>query len=264
MIKTRLVVGVDGSAEATAAVSWAAAEAVRRHAELRLLTAYYRHRSTPGRPGSHSAEEHAATVLRRAAAHAREAAGEVEIKCQSLPGYAVPLLVHAAEEAALLVVGGRHEGGLPVLPVGSVSNQVATQARSSVVVVRGRYGPGAGPVVAALDDGPAATTVLGHAFEEAALHGVELEALTVGGTAAPDPLGAELDAQLDRWREKYPGVRARREYLTGRPDLVLTQRSRSACLMVVGPRTHGFQGLMLGPIGTRLLHHAACPVLVAR
>lgn len=260
MIKTRIVVGVDGSAEATAAVGWAAAEAVRRHAELRLLTAYYRHRSTPGRPGSHSAEEHAATVLRRAAAQAREAAGEVEIKCQALPGYAVPLLVHAAEEAALLVVGGRHEGGLPVLPVGSVSNQVATQARSSVVVVRGRHGPGAGPVVAAFDDGPAVTTVLGHAFEEAALHGVELEALTVGAAASPGP----LDAQLDRWREKYPGVRARREYLTGRPDRVLIQRSRSACLMVVGPRTHGFQGLMLGPIGTRLLQRAGCPVLVAR
>ncbi|MBL7259483.1 universal stress protein [Paractinoplanes lichenicola] len=261
MDKTRIVVGVDGSPQATAAVGWAATEAVRRHAELRVLTAFYRRRSSPD---SHSAEERAGDILRRAVAHAREVAPEVEVKCQALPGYAVPILIHAAEEAALLVVGGRHEGGLPGLPIGSVSSQVATQARSSVVVVRGRHGADAGPVVAGLDDSPAAATVAGHAFEEAALHNAEVEALTVGGVKAPDPLGADLDAQLDPWREKYPDVRAHRAYVSGRTDKVLIQRSRSACLMVVGPRTHGYQGLMLGAIGSRLLQRSGCPVLIAR
>jgi nucleotide-binding universal stress UspA family protein len=265
MIKTRIVVGVDGSAQAAAAVGWAATEAVRREAELRVLTAFYRRRSTPGRPDSRSAEEHASLIVQRAVAQARAAAPEVEVKCQALPGYAVPVLLHAAEEAALLVVGGRHEGGMPGLPIGSVSSQVATQARSSVVVVRGRYGPDAGPVVAGLDDGPASSTVAGHAFEEAALHDTSVEAVTVGAGSRPDdPVGAELDAQLDPWRSKYPDVRAHHDYVAGRTDKVLVQRSRSACLMVVGPRTHGFQGLMLGSIGSRLLQRSGCPVLIAR
>ncbi|MBU2664940.1 universal stress protein [Actinoplanes bogorensis] len=264
MIKTRIVVGVDGSAQGAAAVGWAATEAVRRGAELRILTAYYRRRSTPGSTPTHSAEEHAGAIVQRAVAQARAAAPGVEVKCQALPGYAVPVLLHAAEESALLVVGGRHEGGLPILPIASVSSQVATQARCSVVVVRGRYGPEAGAVVAGLDDGPSSSTVAGHAFEEASLHDTGVEAVTVGGAKAPDPLGADLDAQLDPWREKYPEVRASREYVDGRADKVLVQRSRSARLMVVGPRTHGFQGLMLGSIGSRLLQRSGCPVLIAR
>src|SRR4051812_44140900 len=126
MIKSRIVVGVDGSDYATTAVGWAAIEALRRGAELRVLTAYYRRRSTPGAVVSHSTEEHANEVVHRAVAHAREAAPGVEVRCLAVPGYAVPVLVHAAEEAALLVVGSRRDGGLPGLPIGSVSTQVAT------------------------------------------------------------------------------------------------------------------------------------------
>ena len=42
MIKSRIVVGADGSAGSTAAVRWAAVEAQRRDAELRVLAAYHR------------------------------------------------------------------------------------------------------------------------------------------------------------------------------------------------------------------------------
>ncbi len=244
MIKTRIVVGADGSAPSVAAVSWAAAEALRRGAELRIVTAFYR------------SPDSANVLVHRAVAQARAVAPGVEVRCQALPGYAVPVLLHAAEEAALLVVGTRRDGGLPLLPIGSVGSQVATRARSSVVVVRGR--PDEGPVVAGLDDSPASSTVAEHAFEEASLHATEVEAVTVG--AHTDP----MDAQLDPWRRKYPGVRASREFVDGRTDRVLVQRSRSARLVVVGPRTHGFQGLMLGAIGSRLLQRAGCPVLIAR
>ena len=102
MIKSRIVVGVDGSPHDTPAVTWAATEAVRRGAELRVLTAYYRRRSTPGSPARHSAESHAAEAVHRAVAQAREVAPGVEVRCQALPGYAVPVLVHASDEAAML------------------------------------------------------------------------------------------------------------------------------------------------------------------
>jgi nucleotide-binding universal stress UspA family protein len=251
MIKSRIVVGVDGSAQAPAVVAWAAAEARRRGAELRVVTAYQRD----------SAGDRATEILRHAVARAHAVAPDVEVRCLALPGYAVPMLLHAAEEAALLVVGSRRTAGLPGLPSGSVGSQVATRARSSVVVVRGRVEPEHGPVVAGLDDGVAAPVVAVHAFEEASLHGAEVEAVTVrAAVPAEEPL---LD-DLDVWREKFPGVQAHHELVAGRPDRVLVQRSRSARLIVVGPRAHGFEGLMLGPIGSRLLERSGCPVFIAR
>ena len=247
MIKSRIVVGVDGSAQAAAVVDWAAAEAMRREAELRVLTAYR------GEP--------AGEILQAAVARAHAIAPGVAVRCLAQPGYAVPMLLHAAEEAALLVVGTRRTANLPGQPAGSVSNQVAARARCSVVVVRGRSGTGDGPVVAGLDDGSAAAAVAAHAFEEASLHGAEVEAVTVRATVpAQEPMIDDLDA----WREKYPRVRARREVVAGRADQVLVQRSGAARLVVVGPRTHGFERMMLGAIGTRLLLRSECPVLVAR
>ncbi|WP_250034799.1 universal stress protein [Paractinoplanes maris] len=264
MIKSRIVVGVDGSDHAAAAVGWAAAEASRRGAELRVLAAYYRERSLPGRGSTRTAEEHAAEHLRRAVAQAHAAAPDIEVRCLALPGYAVPMLVNAAQEAAMVVVGSRHEGGLPVLPFGSVSSQVATQARCCVVVVRGHYDPDAGPVVAGVDGGSGETAVMGRAFEEASLHHTDLQAVTINGPGRAEDPGADLDARLDPWREKYPGVRATRERIDGRADKVLVQRSRSARMVVVGPRTHGYEGLMLGSIGSRLLQRSSCPVVIAR
>lgn len=275
MIKTRIVVGVDGSAGSVAAVRWAAAEARLRKAELRVLTAYYGQH-----PGGHfsagaqaglTADEDTTAVVHAAVTQARSIAPDVEVRGAALPGYAGPMLLHAAEEAALLVVGSRAKGRLPGLPFGSVGSQVATHARSSVVVVRGRSDADAGPVVVGVDD---AGTVIDRAFEEAALRNATLLAVTAqtsvrtaagsGASTADAVLGSDLDGALNPWREKYPEVPAEREVVAGRPDKVLIQRSRQAQLVVVGPRRHGFEGVMLGPIGTQLLQHADCPVLIAR
>jgi nucleotide-binding universal stress UspA family protein len=278
MLKTRIVVGVDGSYGAVAAVRWAAAEARLREAELRVLTAYHRHQ-----PGLHSmasgqarpvAEHDANAVVHEAVLEARSIAPDVEVRAMALPGYAVPVLLHAAEEAALLVVGARGQGGIPGQPFGSVGGQVATHAKGSVVVVRGRPDVGDGPVIVGVDESPAAETIIGHAFEEAALRSAALVAVTVQSngrrparsarSSAEEVLGADLDSQLGAWRAKYPGVPAQREVVGGRADKVLLQRSQQAQLLVVGPRGHGFEGVMLGPVGTRLVERADCPVLIAR
>jgi nucleotide-binding universal stress UspA family protein len=255
MQKTRIVVGVDGSAGSLAALAWAATEARLRETELRVVAAY--HRRLPGRAQPTEGQE-AAAVVHDAVAQARAAAPGVLVRGLALPGYAAPVLLHADEEAALLVVGCRADAGMPGMPHGSVSGQVATQAKGSVVVVRGRATT-SGPVVAAVGDGPSATAVLGHAFEEAALRRAAVRAVTVregGGTTA--------GTDLDRWREKYPDIEVDHEVLTGRPDRVLAERCRKAQLVVAGPRRHGFEGVLLGSVGTRLLREADCPVLVAR
>jgi nucleotide-binding universal stress UspA family protein len=277
-MKTRIVVGVDGSAGSAVAVRWAAAEARLRQAELRVLTAYHRKQaglhSTAGGQARPVADLDANAVVHEAVMAARSIAPDVDVRAMALPGYAVPVLLHAAEEAALLVVGARDEGGLPGLPFGSVGGQVATHSKVSVVVVRGRPDVDTGPVLVGVDESPAAGTIIGHAFEEAALRSAALVALTVqnGGrpratsarSLAEDVLGSDLDSQLGPWRAKYPGVSAEREVVAGRPDKVLVQRSGQSQLIVVGPRRHGFEGVLLGSVGTRLVERAACPVLIAR
>jgi nucleotide-binding universal stress UspA family protein len=276
-MKTRIVVGIDGSDGSTAAVRWAAAEAARRDVELRVLTAYQRQHPglhfTAGRQTQREAEQEATAVVHAAVTEARSIAPDVEVRAVALAGYAVPVLLHAAEEAALLVVGCRGQGGLPGMPSGSVGNQVATHAKASVVVVRGRPDVDTGPVVVGVDE-DSSGTIIGHAFEVAALRSAPVLAITVqshGGTQARSArhtaeavLGSDLDSLLDPWREKYPDVPAKREVVSGRPDKVLVERSREAQLVVVGPRRHGFEGVMLGSAGTRLVERADCPVLIAR
>ncbi|MEV4642352.1 universal stress protein [Actinoplanes sp. NPDC049548] len=264
MIKPRIVAGADGSPGALAAVRWAAAEARLREADLRVVTAYHRIEPQPNQ----APDAVTATVLHEAVAAARAAAPEVDVRGLALPGYAVPVLLHAAEVATLLVVGSRGNRRMPGMPSGSVGNQVATQSLGCVVVVRGRADADDGPVLVGVDDSTAAGPVIGRAFEEAALRRAPLLAITARDTAgesvARAALGSELDDQLDPWREKYPEVRAEREIVAGRPDRVLAERSHQARLVVAGPRRHGFEGVLLGEVGTRLLHHAGCPVLIAR
>jgi nucleotide-binding universal stress UspA family protein len=110
--------------------------------------------------------------------------------------------------------------------------------------------------VAGVGDGAADGVVLGRAFEEAALHGADVRAVT--------PADADLGSALEPWRGKFPDVPADHEIVPGDPGRVLEERSRQARLVVVGPRRHGFEGVMLGAIGGRLLQRADCPVLIAR
>ncbi|WP_030442046.1 universal stress protein [Actinoplanes subtropicus] len=260
MLKARIVVGADGSPGSALAVRWAAAEARLREAELRVFTAYHR------RDPRQQHDDDASAVVHEAVTQARTIAPGIEVRGLAMPGYAAPILLHAAEEAALLVVGDRRRGSLPGQPLGSVGSQVATHARASVVVVRGRPSCDDGPVVVGVDDGPATSTIIGRAFEEAALRKTPLLAVTANGRSSPaaQALGTEVDPQLDPWREKYPSVEVLREYAAGRPDKVLVQRCQEAQLVVVGPRRHGYQGVMLGAVGSELLRRAACPVLIAR
>lgn len=246
MIDGRIVVGVDGSAGSRAAVRWAATEAKLRGAELRVVTAY--HRAAEGTQTS--------ALLHDAVAQARAVAPGVRVSGIAPAGYAVPVLLHAAEVAELLVVGSRADSGLPGAPHGSVGNQVATHARCCVVVVRGRADDGTGPVVVGVGDGAADAAIIGRAFEEAALRGAAVLAVTTGET--------DLDSALEPWRGKFPDVAADGEVVPGDAGKVLVDRSRQARLVVAGPRRHGFEGVMLGAIGGRLLQRADCPVLIVR
>ncbi|MFF5084533.1 universal stress protein [Actinoplanes sp. NPDC000266] len=149
-----VVVGTDGTACGTAAVEWAAGEARRRGAPLRIVLAYdwdlHDSRFAVGSEYADVARNLAETTV--AAAHSRARALEPGIKIETdvLPGYAAPRLLEASTGAALLVVGSRGHGGFAGMLLGSVGRKMALQAPCPVVIVRGRTAP-AGPVVAGLD-----------------------------------------------------------------------------------------------------------------
>jgi nucleotide-binding universal stress UspA family protein len=280
-----VVVGVDGSAPGTAALKWAATEAWLREVELRVLVAYHWrmlgvHLAAHGE-AQRAAERRATEIADDAVVQAR--AITADVRGGSVVGSAAPALLTSARDAGLVVVGNRGRGGFTGLLLGSVSTHVATHAPCSVAVVRGRGNTAIGPVVVGVDESPAAQAALGAAFEETALRRhAELVAVTTytaplaprTGVGPPlgydvDKVGADLRQILIRqtayWRHKYPEVTVGHAVVLGGAAAVLIERSRHAQLVVVGARSHGgFTGLLLGSVSQQLLHHADCPVLIAR
>jgi nucleotide-binding universal stress UspA family protein len=142
--KNVIVVGVDHSPGAKAALVFAEEEARLRGATLRAVHAwqygYIGYTGPQGRVpvlGGDIDELHAAAA---AALHAsvREALPESDVEIEQIPvqGTAAGVLVEESRAAELLVVGTRGHGGFAQLLLGSVSQQCAHHAECPVVIVR--------------------------------------------------------------------------------------------------------------------------------
>jgi nucleotide-binding universal stress UspA family protein len=138
-----IVVGVDGSAHAERALAWAIDEARRRAARLRVVTAWHVPLGAYGTGGlvpplatavDDSFREVAEEVAAAAAETARAAGLQAEVRVKH--GQAADVLLDAAADADLLVLGSRGHGGFAGLLLGSVSAQCAHHARCPLVIVR--------------------------------------------------------------------------------------------------------------------------------
>ncbi|HEV7899595.1 MAG TPA: universal stress protein [Planosporangium sp.] len=287
MRTAKIVVGVDGSPPSVAALCWAAREARRRGAELAVLVAYHWRTPAAHLLVNEEFEEYvrdlATSIMEAAVAEARTVAPRVHVHGAAVFGEPAPILLEASDDAEMLVTGSRGSGGFARLLAGSVSVQVATRASCPVTVVRGRDDEDdSEPVVIGVDGSESAAVATGVAFEEAAGRGCPLMAALAYDISMPPwsmgPLPVEYDAtriQADLqaalighvagWHDKYPDVPV--EYVVGQgsPGAVLTCWSRHAQLLVVGGHGHGpTAGLLPGSVGLQLIHHADCPVLIAR
>ncbi len=139
----RIVVGVDGSPGARAALDWAFAEARLRDVGIFAVCAYDEPWgiASAGLSSAAAVAElrsalavEAEEVLEAAQNSAPDNVGVTVEAIRSAPG---PALVSAAADSALLVVGSRGRGGFTSLLLGSVSQYCAVHARGVVVVVRG-------------------------------------------------------------------------------------------------------------------------------
>jgi len=262
-----IVVGTAGIDSGNTAVAWAAREARLRRRALHIVHVLEWNPAEARDAGNDTYVERvwgSSTATTAAATRcARDIAPEVDVTADTVIGHPAERLLELARDAELLVVGHRGRGGFAGLRLGSVGQRVAAHAACPVAVVRGL--PAAdGPVVAGVDDSPAADTVLETAFTTAAARAA---GLTIVRSFAAERDGAEhvlVRDQLAPWREKFPDVPVETLLTQEGVARALVGASSSAQLVVVGSRGRGaIRGALLGSTGLHLLQHAGCPVLVA-
>jgi nucleotide-binding universal stress UspA family protein len=143
-----IVVGVDGSAGAKAALRWALAEARLRGTVLRVVHAWTfpyaatRYSILPliDEGFNEELKKTAVSLIEEMLAEVGSEADEVEVERVTVEGAAPRVLLEQAEDAELLVVGSRGLGGFRGLLLGSVSQQCAHHAQCPVVIVPTPHG----------------------------------------------------------------------------------------------------------------------------
>jgi nucleotide-binding universal stress UspA family protein len=144
-----IVVGIDGTEHASAALRWAAEEAALRQATLVAVHAWtFMPVTTPADSGLvPMAWTESMEVLDASRAAAERIAGdqvravlgeEHDAVVKVVEGGPATALVEAAADADLLVVGNQGRGNLASALLGSTSAEVADAAPCPVVIVRAR------------------------------------------------------------------------------------------------------------------------------
>ncbi|MGX6608489.1 universal stress protein [Micromonosporaceae bacterium Da 78-11] len=283
-----VVVGADGSACSLSAVRAAASEAAERGRPLRIVHAFIWPSlgvavgPAVNGPSDMGMRTTAERILAEAVTEAEKTTPGVHVTAALIDGAPAPVLLDESRDAVLLVIGDRGLGGFGSLLMGSVALHTTAHAACPVLVVRGRE-HAAGPVVVGVDDSAGSTAAVGFAIEEAARRKTGLTAVHAWGAFdsrsqkdtlpqvyEPGALREEerrvLSEALAGWGQRFPEVAIQQELVRGQqPAAALIERSQTAQLLVTGARGRGgFAGLLLGSVSQTVMHHAGCPVAVAR
>jgi nucleotide-binding universal stress UspA family protein len=137
-----IVVAYDGSKGAKRALEFAAAEAAKHQARLRIVTVWNGKAPAVAALSADAVASAAvdrprlaAQRLEEAAAFVHEAEPDVDVKTVAVEGNAAAELVRTTENSRMLVVGSRGHGTVHGLLLGSVSHHCALHARCPVLVV---------------------------------------------------------------------------------------------------------------------------------
>ncbi|HEY0126443.1 MAG TPA: universal stress protein [Blastococcus sp.] len=258
-----VLVGVEGSEVGLAAVRWAAHEAVRRNAPLRIVHAapYLGHRR--GSSGSPPPEMHRA---RRIAAQAYTVARHTEpglrAATEVVPGDPTATLLRAAAAGQLVVLGSSTTGAPDELVLASVALRVAARSPQPVVVVpRRRHDPADHPTAAVLgvgdrEDDEAVATFAAEAAERSADAGLTVLQTRPPRRSVPD---SWVD-DLEEWERRYPRLSvARRELAVARADRLLAATC-PATLLVISAGTGGLLHRNLDGPHRYLMRHCTSPM----
>lgn len=275
---TPILVGYDGSPDANLALHWAIATGELTAAPVKVVVAAEDTDNLPlnvrdtVRRWSH-------TVT----ADARRATAEVDIATEVVleSGAPLPVLLDAAADASLVVVGSRGHGLWDTLWVGSTSQHLAGRTSCPVAVIRPPHNPVARRILVGIDGSPASRRALAFAAARGARTGEEVLAVHAYhyapfaqggriGALAQDIDAATVEAAERQAAELVAGVAAeqpdavvRSTAVVGRAGRVLSRLADDASLVVVGSRGRtGVQELVLGSISHEVLLRAECPVVV--
>ena len=293
-----VVVGIDGSPRAAAALMTALEEGVRRGETVTAVLAY----PAPGSWGATGNAEAgepdrlATAVLEEAGRFVDEATMPLPATLREAPlelrvraGSPAPVLAEAARGAALLVVGHGGRGMVGRAVLGSTALRVLSLASCPVLVDRPREAAADGPVVVGIDMSEGSAAALRYALQDAARRGVGLVAVT--GTAPPPvmvgfrPMGAatlsEMRHALQPRVEQFVGTvvgqvvgEDRRCHPAPEVDVVVrgedpaealvdVAEQRGATVVVVGRTGHGaFARWLLGSVAHGAVVRAPCAVVV--
>ncbi|MCZ7438892.1 universal stress protein [Micromonospora sp. WMMC241] len=281
-----ILVGYDGSTDASVALDWALDEAGRSGRPVRLayvfewltVAGWIGPGVAPGIWPDENARRQVEELVRKAAADAAAERPGITVHGEVFDGPPALVLQERSAEAGLLVLGSRGHGGFGGLLAGSTAVSVTAHAHCPVVVVRDGRAATSGPVVVGSDGSPSALRALGFAVERAAQRDVPLRVLRVweppGDRWSPADFDPEdvaagertaAEAELTEWREAFPDVPIEISAVPGSAASLLVEASRSAQLVVVGSRGRGgLRGMLLGSVSQQLIHHSHCPVAVVR
>ncbi|MFG1676635.1 universal stress protein [Micromonospora sp. NPDC049282] len=281
-----ILVGYDGSTDASVALDWALDEAGRSGRPVRLayvfewltVAGWIGPGVAPGIWPDEHARRQVEELVRKAAADAAAERPGLTVHGEVFDGPPALVLQERSAEAGLLVLGSRGHGGFGGLLAGSTAVSVTAHAHCPVVVVRDGRVATSGPVVVGSDGSESALRALGFAVERAAQRDVPLRVLRVweppGDRWTPPDFDPEdiaasertaAEAELARWRKTFPDVPIEISTVPGSAAALLVEASRAAQLVVVGSRGRGgLRGMLLGSVSQQLIQHAHCPVAVVR
>jgi len=133
-----IVVGVDGSEPSLNALRWAGEQARMTGATLRVLTTWQVATGTgwvPTFPVDYDPQAVARQALDEAVTETLGADPDVAVERIVKEGHAAPVLLAAAKDADLLVVGSHGHGAFAGMLIGSVSEHLVRHAPCAIVVV---------------------------------------------------------------------------------------------------------------------------------
>lgn len=282
MAKMPVVAGVDGSEESLRAVGWAALEAQRHRAPLRIVAAPAPLPRMSAHPRGQETvaarlQDESCRALEEAVTRAREVASGLLIDVELLTGPSALAVTQSGSGALMLVVGARGSGGFAAMMLGSVSRYAAMQASCPVVVVREETSAVHREVAVGIRDSNDTAGTLAYAFDEAALRGATLVAVhswNWSRSALSDHAGGQdaariaaeaevnLSEALRAWRDKYPAVPVWQDVMHDHPAHVLASYSARADLVVIGRHDAPGSHPAIGGIEHALLNHGRGPIAI--
>jgi nucleotide-binding universal stress UspA family protein len=230
-----ILVGVDGTEVGLGAVRWAAQEAARRDAPLKILHAapYIGQSGPTGEPPPELPRARGITAVAYTVAR-RNAAG-VPATTEVDPDEPVEALLRGAAGSQLVVLGSSTTGAADEMVLATIAARVAGRSPVPVVVVPRRRGPlpTGRPVVAILGVGERADDEAVALFAATAAQQTEVPLELLQTRPAQHNVAASWVDDDGAWAGRFPGLDVQRSELLGaRANQVLGAACPSPLLVI--------------------------------